>query len=73
MPKLLDPDGCFKFCSVRIGHKDLLQPLPVDEAPAELFSTLTCPVAAPAATEGRNRQEFWPPRSPWNQNLSVRI
>ncbi|WP_067475139.1 DUF4913 domain-containing protein [Nocardia amamiensis] len=49
MPKLFDPDGPFKFCSPRTGHKDLLPPLPVDEAPAELFPPMTTAAAAPAA------------------------
>ncbi|MGV9336623.1 DUF4913 domain-containing protein [Nocardia sp. NPDC003726] len=49
MPKLLDPDGCFKFCSPRTGHKDLLQPLPVDAVPADLFTPSTTAAVAPAA------------------------
>jgi hypothetical protein len=41
MPILLSPRGPFKYCGVRHGHKDLLQPLPTTRtgAPAHLFTT----------------------------------
>ncbi|SLJ83209.1 Uncharacterised protein [Mycobacteroides abscessus subsp. abscessus] len=29
MTKLFDPRGPFKYCSVRNGHKDMLNPLPL--------------------------------------------
>ncbi|WP_234391494.1 DUF4913 domain-containing protein, partial [Nocardia suismassiliense] len=43
MRRLLDPNGPFKYCSIRNGHKDLLAPLPVDLEllPAELSAATT--------------------------------
>ncbi|MEU4841734.1 DUF4913 domain-containing protein [Nocardia testacea] len=42
MRALMDPDGPFKFCSVRNGHKDMLAPLAMrfDLAPADLYTEL---------------------------------
>lgn len=37
MEKLFTSDGPFKNCSVRHGHKDLLQPLPTTPAPPAMF------------------------------------
>ena len=38
MAVLLDPRGPFKYCSVRNGHKDRLDPLPLAAPPQGLFS-----------------------------------
>ncbi|MFI5716997.1 DUF4913 domain-containing protein [Nocardia sp. NPDC051750] len=38
MAVLLDPRGPFKYCSVRNGHKDRLDPLPLAAPPLGLFS-----------------------------------
>uniref|UniRef100_UPI0012F4D333 DUF4913 domain-containing protein n=1 Tax=Nocardia pseudovaccinii TaxID=189540 RepID=UPI0012F4D333 len=40
MREMLDPRGPFKYCSVRNGHKDMLQPLlsRIDKAPDGLFA-----------------------------------
>ncbi|WP_306796607.1 DUF4913 domain-containing protein [Nocardia sp. XZ_19_369] len=47
MRVLLDPAGPFKFCSVRYGHKEMLQALPMDFAKApELFLEVAAPVSA---------------------------
>jgi hypothetical protein len=37
MQILFDPEGPFQHCSVRNGHRDVLQPLPLQEAPPEIF------------------------------------
>ncbi|MFD3508415.1 DUF4913 domain-containing protein [Nocardia sp. NPDC058666] len=38
MAKLFDPRGPFKYCSVRNGHKKMLDPLPLTEPPEGQFS-----------------------------------
>lgn len=38
MARLLDPRGPFKFCSVRGGHKDMLEPLPLQPPHEAMFS-----------------------------------
>ncbi|WP_280269687.1 DUF4913 domain-containing protein [Nocardia wallacei] len=40
MARLMDPRGPFKYCSVRHGHKPMLNPLPfnLDRAPREVFT-----------------------------------
>lgn len=37
MDRLFDPEGTFKWCSVRGGHKQL-PPLPIEPPPAALFA-----------------------------------
>ncbi|MQY21919.1 DUF4913 domain-containing protein [Nocardia macrotermitis] len=38
MAKLLDPNGPFKYCSARHGHRDLLTALPLRTPPTGMFS-----------------------------------
>ncbi|MFC8043052.1 DUF4913 domain-containing protein [Nocardia sp. NPDC057353] len=38
MAKLFDPRGPFKYCSVRNGHKDMLNPLPVKSPQQGMFA-----------------------------------
>ncbi|WP_239476470.1 DUF4913 domain-containing protein [Nocardia arizonensis] len=38
MAKLFDPRGTFKYCGVRHGHVDRIEPLPVESPPAELMA-----------------------------------
>ncbi len=46
MRVLLNPDGPFKYCSARHGHKDLLQVLPMDELPADLLVPIQVPISS---------------------------
>lgn len=41
MKILLDPKGPFQYCSVRGGHKDLLNALPLTAPPQGMFSNPT--------------------------------
>ncbi|MGW4125593.1 DUF4913 domain-containing protein [Nocardia sp. NPDC004711] len=52
MRELFDRSGPFRYCSVRNGHQDYLQPLPTDltDAPRELFHpTITSATTTPTA------------------------
>ncbi|WP_330229759.1 DUF4913 domain-containing protein [Nocardia sp. NBC_00508] len=41
MSKLFDPKGPFKYCSVRNGHKDMLNPLPTKSPQHGMFGDPT--------------------------------
>ncbi|MBY8859535.1 DUF4913 domain-containing protein [Nocardia sp. CA2R105] len=41
MAKLLDPNGPFKYCSARHGHRQLLAPLPLRTPPAGMFNEVS--------------------------------
>ncbi|WP_431954337.1 DUF4913 domain-containing protein [Nocardia lijiangensis] len=41
MTKLFDPRGPFKYCSVRNGHKDMLNPLPLKSPAQGMFGDPT--------------------------------
>ncbi|MEU7631786.1 DUF4913 domain-containing protein [Nocardia sp. NPDC049220] len=51
MPSLFAWNGPFKYCGVRKGHKDMLDPLPTDraDAPTHLFATRASAVAVAVA------------------------
>ncbi|MFJ1456130.1 DUF4913 domain-containing protein [Nocardia wallacei] len=51
MNKLLDPRGPFKFCSVRHGHKEMLNPLPLKSPQHGMFGD---PTIDPAAEDFRS-------------------
>jgi hypothetical protein len=38
MVKLFDPQGPFKYCSARNGHKEMLAKLPINKAPEGLLA-----------------------------------
>ncbi|MFF3571192.1 DUF4913 domain-containing protein [Nocardia jiangxiensis] len=41
MAKLLDPNGPFKYCSARHGHRQLLAPLPLRTPPPGMFNEVS--------------------------------
>ncbi|WP_280263502.1 DUF4913 domain-containing protein [Nocardia wallacei] len=51
MGKLFDPRGPFKYCSVRNGHKDMLNPLPLKSPQQGMFGD---PTIDPAAGDFRS-------------------
>ncbi|GAB2695276.1 DUF4913 domain-containing protein [Nocardia thraciensis] len=51
MAKLLDPRGPFKYCSVRHGHKEMLNPLPLKSPQHGMFAD---PAVDPSAGDFRS-------------------
>lgn len=45
MKRVMDPQGVLRFCSVRNGHKDLLDPLPLSPRPAAAHLKAASPAA----------------------------
>ncbi|MGI5217505.1 DUF4913 domain-containing protein [Nocardia sp. CA-290969] len=62
MAVLLNPRGPFKYCSVRNGHKEMLEPLPTVTPPDGLLSTPDDETVAAAESAAAGGVEITDPR-----------